>query len=189
MCAKARGRLLLSITCFKQVFQKDYQSSWSDWKHKIWATSEIWKTEKWSWIPSKHKRLYSFMLQLWENDKMEADIWLLLLILYLACVLVFRILYCKTFFIAYSWYGFWVFLQTDCIFIVQQLSTFCLDSSWRRGMEKAWLCRQASIALFECFSESNVALLADKTVISVFLKQTCLFHIWVCMYICVWVCV
>lgn len=37
------------------------------------------------------------MLQLWENDKIEVDEWLLLVILHLASVLLFRILYCKTF--------------------------------------------------------------------------------------------
>lgn len=50
-------------------------------------------------------------------------------------------------------------------------------------MKKAWLCSQASIALFECLSESTMALLADLTVISVFLKQTCLFQIYICVYI------
>lgn len=82
-----------------------------------------------------------------------------------------------------------VFTESDCIFIVQQLSKLCLDSSWRRSMEKAWLCRQANIGLFKCSSESNVALLADMAVISVFLKETCLFYVWVCKYVYGCICI
>lgn len=123
------------------------------------------------------------MSWLWGNDKIEVDEWLVLIILHLACVLDFRIFYCQTFYCSFSVWVLFVFTEADSIYSAATFSILA-EKFMKREHEKAWLCSQASIALFEHLSESSITLLADLTVISVFLKQTCFFHVYIsiCIY-------